>query len=720
MAGTSCDARLNISTISDDNIIADYNFENGKAWIRADIEEKIYILYNSTLGNNLPGVVIKFADACYASMCPADLQAAINPTLLLASQALDTTLTATQNTSTPGAPQPNPSGTSINESAASHKSKNICGLGNERAIGAAARAVDSAAINDRGYQPAAVLPNAVVVPMRSNIKTYGPFISNNFNTSAGGIGVEVNQDLSPWVFGSVELMNKAGRKIAESANIGLLYSETGGVTVPGLPQYTFGQIFGTAGPNLTGVSVTFSSSGITTTYDFRTFTPKFGGLTRAFIDKFKMIAKHRTEQIRMLRNNQITQSKIGRKIAKFNRGNRTQTERDLPRSARSTLQRVIIGGIENSTSGVDRNVVGLSPLGKSVIEMVEGYQNKAYMSFDALYSPVSLKGDGGLPKFTEFSNDTIGTKGAPSYANPPFSISGIQNYNIDINQNYLNPLTNPFNSGEHHHSGSGYGHSIDLVGRESELPTSGLITNFYSKDDPSRYSEDYRFLAMRGPLVLQSWGYDTDGKPIPNESGFTDRFANNWLLESSKWPVGPIDLRFDRTRGVWVSPPPYKIVVVKLLDDLVPYSTTSGVLINENINKDLRYGSDLYDLNGSGVMADADNSVAIVTLVDRLGSLHSKDTAVYASYDTYSGEYLILSAGAGEGRILKGTYVGSWDKNQSKIVTLITSTSSSGNTITVFNRLKNILPASPASETGVCYVTNVGGSNFDLISAECL
>lgn len=719
MAGTSCDSRLNISTISDDNIIADDNFENGKAWIRADVEEKIYILYNSTLGSNLPGVVIKFADACYASMCPADLQAAINPTLLLNAQALDTTLTATQNTSTPGAPQPDPSGISINESAASHKSKNICGLGNENAIGAAARAVDSAAINDRGYQPAAVLPNAVVVPMRSNIKTYGPFISNNFNTSAGGIGVEINQDLSPWVFGSVALMNQAGRQIAESANIGLLYSETGGVTVPGLPQYTFGQIFGTAGPNLTGIAVTFSSSGITTTYDFRTFTPKFGGLTRAFIDKFKMIAKHRTEQLRMLRNNQITQSKIGRKIAKFNRGNRTQTERDLPPSARSTLQRVIIGGIENSTSGVDRNVVGLSPLGKSVIEMIEGYKNKAYMSFDALYSPVSIKGDGGLPGFTEFTNAITGTKGAPSYANPPFNISGVAVYNIDINQDYLNPLTNPFQSGEHHHNGSGYGHSIDLVGREEELPESGLITNFYSKDDPGRYSEDYRFLAMRGPLVLQSWGYDTDGKPIPNENDNTDRFATNWLLESSKWPVGPIDLRFDRNRGVWVSPPPYKIVVVKLLDDLSPYSNTSGVIINENISENIQYGLDLYDKDGNIIMADQANSVATVMLEDRLGSLHSKDTFVYAYYDTYSAKYLILSAGASEGRILKGIYTGSWNKNQSKTVTLISNTSSNGNNITVVNRLKDILPASASSESGVCYVTNVGGNNFDLIAAEC-
>lgn len=719
MAGTACDSRLDISKISDDNIIADSNFDNGRAWIRADVEEKIYILFNSTLGSNVPGVVIKFPDACYASMCPADLQAVINPTLLLASQALDTTLTAQQNTSTPGAPQPNPSGTSISDSASAHKSKNICGLGPEAKLRGANKAVDSAAINDRGYQPAAVLPNAAVIPMKSNIKTYGPFISQNFNTSAGGIGVETNQDLAPWVFGSSTLMNEAGQRIAESANIGLLYAETGGVTVTGLPAYTFGQIFGATGPNLTGISVSFSSAGITTTYDFRTFTPKFGGLTRSFIDKFKMIAKHRTEQLRMLRNNQITQSKIGRKIAKFNRGNRTQTERDMPRSARSTLQRVLVGGIENSTSGVDRNVVGLSPLGKSVIEMIENYQNKAYISFDGLYSPVSIKGDGGLPKFAEFSV-LDKHKSSPNYAQPPFSVSGVDNYNLEINQDYLNPLTNTFASGEHHHAGSGYGHSIDLIGRGSELPESGLITNFYNKDDPSRYSEDYRFLAMRGPLVLQSWGYDTDGKPIPNESGNTDRFAKNWLLESSKWPVGPIDLRFDRTRGVWVAPPPYRIVVVKLLDDLSPYSTTSGVVINENVEKDLTYGPNLYDKNGNEIGADLATSKATVSLVDRLGNLHSKDSVVYAYYDTYSSNYLILSAGAGEERILKGTYIGSWDKNQSKSVTLISNSSSSSNAVNVINRLKNIPPASASSESRVCYITNVGGNNFDLVSAECL
>ena len=160
--------------------------------------------------------------------------------------------------------------------------------------------------------------------------------------------------------------------------------------------------------------------------------------------------------------------------------------------------------------------------------------------------------------------------------------------------------------------------------------------------------------------------------------------------------------------------------MIKLLEDLVPYSTTSGVIINENLEKDLTYGPDLYDKNGSGVSADAAASNAVVTLVDRLGNLHSKDSIVYGYYDTYSSQYLILSAGVAEGKILKGNYVGSWDKNQSKIVNLITVSSSSGNRVNVINKLKDIVPISTSSETGICYITNIGGNVFELISAECV
>ena len=75
-------------------------------------------------------------------------------------------------------------------------------------------------------------------------------------------------------------------------------------------------------------------------------------------------------------------------------------------------------------------------------------------------------------------------------------------------------------------------------------------------------------IASKGPMLMHGWGYDIDGKPIPNEAdtesaasggvfeaaGLKDRFLTHYLRKPHTWPVGPIDLRFDRARGVWTQP----------------------------------------------------------------------------------------------------------------------------------------------------------------------
>jgi hypothetical protein len=716
MAGTSCSAKLDFSKISESEILADDVSSNGRAWLKADVEEKIYFLAdsNTTSSSLIPGVVIKFSDGCFASLCPAN-QNVFNPTLLMTAQALNATAFVANggDGESSGSSPPSQSSTSSLQDTSSVKAQSVCSADN--IMSNASSSVDAASINDKGGQPAAVLPAAAVIPMKSNIRTYGPFASTNFHTSSGGIGVEVNQDLAPWVFGSTAYMIEAGNAIAQSANIGLLYGETGGVTVPGLPQYGFGQIFGATGPNLTGVSVSFGSNGITTSYDFRTFTPKFGGLTRQYIERFKMIAKYRTEQLRFLRNNQITQGKINRQIKKFNNSNRRVSgEENKPNSAKASLQRILVGGYDlNATANVERVIVGTSTLAKTAVEMMENYGNKAYMGLDAFFTPISLNGDGGLPSFTKFTKKDL--LSSSNHPNPPCSVSGEMLYNLDITQFYLNPLTNPFGSGEHHHSGSGDGHSLDLVGREETVPESGLITNFYGKEDPNRYSDDYRFLGLRGPLVLQSWGYDTNGKPIPNEGDNTDRFPHNWLSSPSTWPVGPVDLRFDNDRGVWVSPQPYKVVVAKIENTLVPFSSSSGFIVTEHSESITQYSDDIYDKNGQTAQTTETSGNAKIEIIDKIGGLIPKDSLVYAYYDTFTNKYIALNS-AGSSSMMKGLYSGSWDKNSSKEVTLVQFNT----TVSVINKLKDIQPDTISGEQNVCYISNFGGNIYELISAECL
>jgi hypothetical protein len=114
------------------------------------------------------------------------------------------------------------------------------------------------------------------------------------------------------------------------------------------------------------------------------------------------------------------------------------------------------------------------------------------------------------------------------------------------------------------------------------------------------YQPDYRFLALRGPLVIQGWGYDTNGKPIPNESDsdlnavdgnfestdLTNNFMDDWLRKSHCWPVAPVDLRYDRKRGVWTVPSAMRMLLVDVRTGIPVGNSASANVLNygENYN----------------------------------------------------------------------------------------------------------------------------------------
>lgn len=590
MAGIDC-GKLDISKISEEEVIAAGNL----TWVKADVDEKIYIW------NNKPNVVIKFSDICTQTIC----------------QEYDNLIRSLLFTATGLKAGDNPGGNNVNEdNARNFQPRTVCDVSADW-LKQVQNGVDAIGLNNMGYQPAAVMPSAAIIPMRSNIKMYGPYASSNFGNSAGGTQVTVDADLCPWVFGSIGAMNSAGLSIVESSAIGLTRAESGSVTIPRLPDINqLGDTVGASGPNLTNVNFTFGGNGITTSYDFKTYTPKFGTLNRHFIDKFKDIAKNRQEQLKFLRNNQIVQNKIGRKIQNAQR--KALAENKLPgRNREASLQRVLVAelydweGSGNNSS--QRTVVGTNSLSKSVGEMVYDYDKKAYMSWDGLIGPVSLNGAGGLPRYAEF--DPSGHKSSPISPQPPFSISGDcsdkdlthEQYNLEITRKYSNPLTNKFAADGHHHPGPGAGHVIDLLGRDGEVPEKGVITNLYRPDANDKYADDYRFIGMRGPIVLHSWGYDLDGKPVPNSADsdeaakqgtfkntfLKDEFLQDWLKKPATWPVAPIDLRFDRDRGLWVSPQSYKIVTAKITKTVNCYSEGKGVIVP--------YGKPLFDNDGAKV-----------------------------------------------------------------------------------------------------------------------
>lgn len=168
---------------------------------------------------------------------------------------------------------------------------------------------------------------------------------------------------------------------------------------------------------------------------------------------------------------------------------------------------------------------------------------------------------------------------------------------------------------------------------QNGVPTSDLDWNSYAFDlstglQNSRfYLMNQRFLALRGPLILSGWGFDTEGYPVPNASGEPkelddegfpkrisnpqdqgggfqnyagailgknqtfnneknkwndpyreDKFYKGWGLRPDTWPVGPIDLRWDHKRKVWTAAQEIIFAEVQLEDDLVAYKVARGFL----------------------------------------------------------------------------------------------------------------------------------------------
>jgi hypothetical protein len=197
-------------------------------------------------------------------------------------------------------------------------------------------------------------------------------------------------------------------------------------------------------------------------------------------------------------------------------------------------------------------------------------------------------------------------------------------------------------------------------------------------------SGDYRFMALKGPLVLQSWGYDTYGKPIPNakghsgdpsydtglgettvladsgnahqrtQDGLTDRFAPNWLSDATNWPVAPVDLRYDRIRGVWTTPPPFRLMKAMAVVDIVARETGLCELLT---------GGDMFDHNGrpfSGVVTiqptgtGGAGETGLITGIAPLIAVSpdfdvSSGTILITYYDTYSCEHWVLGQGGSGG-----------------------------------------------------------------------
>lgn len=222
------------------------------------------------------------------------------------------------------------------------------------------------------------------------------------------------------------------------------------------------------------------------------------------------------------------------------------------------------------------NVVSQT-IGSTMRESSTGFEGKACVSMDALFVPY-----GGVYVSGITLNDPDPKRGtgfrlalSPNVHILDFKRRNLRGYdadtvarnlptreypvgwNPDIGGTVANSITlNPLHSDSNIaivHRGSGIDHIQDL----SPLKTTS------QKDR----AEDPRSIALRGPVMIAGWGFDTAGFPVPNAhldadenipyghrtGNSKDDFIDDHTWRMDKWKVGPLDVKWDRERKVWAT-----------------------------------------------------------------------------------------------------------------------------------------------------------------------
>lgn len=452
-----------------------------------------------------------------------------------------------------------------------------------------------------------VPPLLAAVPLKSNVNNYGPW---GYSGPPGATSFISDEGLTPWSYGSRYLMNLAATSTVSTASTYMREGERGLITVPGYPDIPLGaellstqsgvlgnQRFietrvgvtdtflgitwvgvsmgasdGTYGPCVTNTSVNVGAGGVTTTYTLSTFTPSYGEFSKKNAERLQRQGQQRLADIRRSRANQKVNETLS-KIRGIGRDVKRIEESSLESSKKPAPMMFVAPGVsEDTDTGVpSRRRPVAAATADDIAKLPATGVNTAVASYDTFYTPVSkTQTDFSFPPFASGNAETEGKAWS---ASPQIPADNVTPLVVDATYYDRYPLFSSQDSSvisRDSSTGVTKAYPLDnIVGHTGN--GKGDVNSRYTTYP--KYSEDIATFAHKGPFLLKSWGYDTEGRPVPNVAdtnaangvfATTGTIANsgfypNFLEYEKTWPCAPIDLRYDRLRGVWTTPPPIPI-----------------------------------------------------------------------------------------------------------------------------------------------------------------
>lgn len=385
--------------------------------------------------------------------------------------------------------------------------------------------------------PAHRSPISFAIPLRSNVATYGPWYSAG---QPGKVHVEQDPTLTPWNYGGYALMETVAMARVQQASTNALVIETGVREEAGLPTASLGDVLMEGGPNITGIQVQYGDRGFTTAYSFSTFTPfNRGGIySRQNQERVRRLALTQTQLKRAIRTS--VRGKIGQ-TAQVQDGGRARKEffKELPKAVKKQSPHDVLVAhtyADNISGKVRTGVSSLTfeeAVGGVNADDASAYQRTAAMSWNGLIRPFS----------TSSSAEDVTHYGATEF------IDGIDRSQLD-----------PWKTSDH---------DIEIWANGSTY--AGMHATRWGGDNSNA-----RPLALKGPLVIAGWGFDTEGKPVPGDG--SGNFQADYLHQPQTWKVGPSDLLWDERRGVWTCHDVMKGVVT---DEIQPNNSGDVVIYKD-------------------------------------------------------------------------------------------------------------------------------------------
>ena len=286
------------------------------------------------------------------------------------------------------------------------------------------------------------------------------------------------------------------------------------------------------------------------------------------------------------------------------------TDADFPQGYSENTQTATVSAVgkDQFKSNISRSLDAVESPG--TVDQLR-WQSRAAMSMDGLLIPFSATFTQRSPEGInaeydsgEWSRPGIEQNRLPPYEKPSELIDYWHNKDEDDNM-YTDVVTsatlNPFVRGHH----------ISILSR-GKRPGNIDARAQSGGQDASKLGDapglDPRIaprpMSLRGPLVMTGWGYNTEGLPVPNmkrdaedrednpraenfgmpikmpkellEENPSKKFLHNHVGRIDKWKTGPVDLRWDDIRKVWVSPGMNKVYLSKATRCILPTGGPDG------------------------------------------------------------------------------------------------------------------------------------------------